>query len=205
LGGAVPAVSAGVVIAPYSSGEVFALKVESGHPVWSDSLAPLYRVSALASLADIRGYPVIDHDKLIVISHAGRILSVDLRTGQRVWEQGFGGINMPWVAGDTIFILSSTNALIALARDDGHVLWIHSLPRWHNTVDRRGVIVWAGPVLAGGQLIVVGSEREGKIFSPLDGSEIRTFYLRGRADIPPIVANRTLYVLTSNGYLTAYR
>src|SRR5919202_3275133 len=36
LGGTTPAVDGDVVVVPYSSGEIFALRVENGRPLWSD-------------------------------------------------------------------------------------------------------------------------------------------------------------------------
>src|SRR5690606_4755356 len=93
LGGASPAAEAGVVIAPYSSGEIFALRAETGRQLWSDSLAAIRRVGALASLADIRGLPVIDRDIVVATSHSGRTAGIDLRTGARIWEQDIGGIH----------------------------------------------------------------------------------------------------------------
>src|SRR3546814_4596588 len=63
LGGASPAVEGDIVVVPYSSGEIFALRVENGRVVWSDNLTAVRRVDALSSLADIRGGPVIEDRK----------------------------------------------------------------------------------------------------------------------------------------------
>ncbi len=205
LGGAAPAIGSGVVVAPYSSGELFALRVESGRPVWSDSLTALRHTGALANLSDIRGMPVVDNDRVFAISHSDRLVSIDLRTGQRVWEQSVGGINTPWVAGDTVFVLTNANDLVAFTRDAGRVRWVASLPRWRDTERRRGNIVWAGPVLAGGRLIVVGSTGEGITVNATDGQILGHFPLRSATTVPPVVANGTLFVLTDDGYLTAYR
>ena len=87
LGGASPAVGAGIVAVPFSSGELFALRIENGRPVWSDSLASVRRVDAVSSLSDIRGHPVLDRGWVIAISHGGRMVAVDVRTGVRVWGQ----------------------------------------------------------------------------------------------------------------------
>jgi outer membrane protein assembly factor BamB len=57
LGGASPAVGAEVVVAAYSSGELFALRVENGRAVWTDNLASTHSVNAVAGLADIRRQP----------------------------------------------------------------------------------------------------------------------------------------------------
>jgi outer membrane protein assembly factor BamB len=59
LGGASPAVDAGVVVAPFSSGELVALKVETGRVLWSDSLTSARRTDELGSLSQIRAAPVI--------------------------------------------------------------------------------------------------------------------------------------------------
>ncbi|MEO3433653.1 PQQ-binding-like beta-propeller repeat protein [Inquilinus sp. CAU 1745] len=204
LGSATPAVGTGVVIAPYSSGEVFALRVESGRPAWSDSLVAIRRVGPLATLADIRGAPVISDDLVIVTSHSGRTAGIDLRTGVRVWEQPVGGIQMPWVAGDFIFLISNDSELVALSRETGQVRWVTSLPRWNDPEDRTDAIVWTGPVLAGGRLIVASSEGSLIQIDPADGTILAESELRDGTTLPPVVAGGTLYILGQNGDLTAY-
>ena len=205
LGGAAPAAGGGIVVAPYSSGEVVAVRIETGRPIWSDSLTAIRRVGALASLADIRGMPVIDGNLVFTISHSGRMVAIDVPSGARAWEQQIGGTQAPVVAGDFIFVLSNNAELIALARETGRVRWVRPLQRWRDPEDRTGPVVWAGPVLAGNHLIVVGSEEDGVLISPYDGDVVDSFELRSGTTIPPIVADRTLFVLTEDGTLTAYR
>ncbi|MCP4247236.1 MAG: PQQ-binding-like beta-propeller repeat protein, partial [bacterium] len=48
LGGASPAAADDIVVVPYSSGAIFALRVENGRAVWSDSLAAIRRVDAVS-------------------------------------------------------------------------------------------------------------------------------------------------------------
>ena len=205
LGGASPAVGSGIVVAPYSSGEVYALRVETGRPIWSDSLAAIRRIGAMAGLADIRGNPVIAGDMVIAISHSGRMVAIDVRSGIRVWEQSVGGVNMPLVAGEFVFVLTNDAEVVAMTRRGGRILWVAPLRRYVNPEERAGAVVWAGPVLAGDRLIAVGSEGEGVVLSPRNGEITETFRLRGESTIPPIVANGTLYVLSDNATLTAYR
>src|SRR5213079_2727124 len=87
LGGAAPAVEGEIVVVAYSSGELFALRVENGRAVSSDNLAASRNVNAVAGLADIRGRPVIDRGRIFAVSHSGRMVAINLRTGDRVWEQ----------------------------------------------------------------------------------------------------------------------
>src|SRR5579864_4061440 len=82
LGGASPAVEGEVVVAAYTSGELFALTVSNGRAIWSDNLAASRNVNAIAGLADIRGRPAIDRGRVVAVSHSGRMASIDLRTGE---------------------------------------------------------------------------------------------------------------------------
>ena len=91
LGGASPAVDRNVVVVPHTSGELFALRVENGRAIWSDGLASIQRVTAVAALADIRGDPVIDRGLVFAVSNSGRMAAIDLRTGNRVWDLDVGG------------------------------------------------------------------------------------------------------------------
>lgn len=205
LGGASPAIGADSVIAAYSSGEIFALRLQNGRPSWSDSLTAIRRVGALATLADIRGMPVLDNDRVIAVSHADRMAAIDLRSGTRIWEQQIGGINMPWVAGDFIFMITVNNEVIALTRDGGRIRWVTPLPRWRDPEDRSGPVVWSGPVLAGGYLVIVGSEGDGLVLAADTGEIAAQFPLPSGSQVPPIVADNTLYVLTDDADLIAYR
>jgi len=101
LGSASPAVSGETVVVPYSSGEIYALKVQNGRVGWSDSLTRIGQVNAMSTINDIAGGPVIDRDHVIAISHSGRLVSIDIRTGERTWTRDASGIQMPWVAAIT--------------------------------------------------------------------------------------------------------
>jgi outer membrane protein assembly factor BamB len=205
LGGGSPAVQGDVVIVPYSSGELFALRIENGRVLWSDSLAGARRTDALSSLADIRGRPVIDRDRVFAVGHSGRMVAVDLRTGDRVWEQDIGGTDMPWVAGDFVYVLSDDNELVCLTRNDGRVRWVSDLPRYQDPKKKRGNLQWSGPVLGGDRLIVVASNGEAMSFSPYTGEPLGRVELPDGTFLTPVVADGTLYVLTDSADLIAMR
>jgi len=205
LGAVSPAADGTVVIAPYSSGELFALRVENGRTAWQDNLTAIRRIGALSGLADIRGMPVIDRGLVLAVSHSGRTVAIDERTGARVWDQELGGVDTPWPAGDFIYALSNENELVALARKDGRVRWVAPLPRYEDPSDKTTGIVWTGPVLAGDRLWLAGSTGELVGVSPLNGEEINHIKLPDPAYLAPVVANGTLYVLTDSGTLVAFR
>ena len=106
LGSASPAVDQGVVVVPYTSGELAALKVDNGRQLWIDSLTSRRRTDATAAMAHIRANPIIDRGRVFAISNSGLMASIDLRSGQRVWDKNIGGNQSLWIAGDYVFTLT---------------------------------------------------------------------------------------------------
>lgn len=205
LGPGAAAIAQATVVAGFPSGELFALRVENGRTVWQDQLTRTGRTTALGALSGIAASPVIDRGRVFAISHGGRMAALELATGQRVWERDFAGVHTPWVAGDWVFALTVDAQLVALTRTDGKIRWVSELRRWRNEDRKRGSIEWAGPVLAGGRLFLTSSEGEMVAIDPGTGNELGRTRLEGDAYLPPIVANGTLYVLTDDGKVTAYR
>ena len=204
LGGAAPAGLDGTVIVPYSSGEIFALRAANGRPTWSDNLTAVRRVDAASALADINALPVTDGSLVYAISHSGRMVAIDLRTGARAWERAVGGVNTPWLAGDWLFVLNNEAQIICLSRREGRVRWIMQLERYEDPEDKEDPIHWLGPLLVGGQLLAIGSHGEAVAISPESGEEIARFDVPNNA-AKTIVSDGTLYLLTKNASLRAYR
>ena len=205
LGGASPAVEGEVVIPAYTSGEIFALRVENGRSVWSDSLASTRSVNAISGLADIRGRPVIDHGRVFAISHSGRMAAIDLRSGERVWEQEIASSHSPWVAGEFVFVLANDNTLVCLTRKDGKIRWVHQLRRYEDEKAKSDPIRWAGPVLGGNRLIALSSLGELVSVTPDGGQRVGGQSLSGSAFLGPVIAENALYLLTDDANLSAYR
>ena len=206
LGGASPAVEGEVVVAPYSSGEIAVLRVENGRAVWADTLAsPGVLVETLASFNDIVGSPAIDRGVVFAIGQGGPLVAIDLRTGGRVWEREVAGREMPWSAGDVLFVTTGDGEVVCLSREDGAIRWVRPLPRFADPEERDEPLFWTGPILAGGRLIVLGSDGAALSISPHDGSVLGRFDLPGGARLPPVVADGTLFVLTEGANLVALR
>src|SRR6266481_1156642 len=205
LGSASPAVEGEVVVAAYSSGEIYALTVETGRPVWSDNLSTTRSVNAVSTLADIRGWPVIDRGRVYAASHSGHMAAIDLRSGERAWEQEFGSTHSLWVAGDYVYVLTNDNELICLTRNDGKVRWLRVLPSYQNEKKKGGPISWAGPVLGGDRLIVLASDGGALSISPYTGEPLGREQMSAGGYFGPVIADNSLYVLTDDARLSAYR
>jgi outer membrane protein assembly factor BamB len=205
LGSASPAVDGEVVVAAYSSGEIYALAIENGRPLWSDNFSNTRSVNAESSLADIRGRPVLDRGRVFAASHSGRLGAIDLRSGERAWEQDFGSTHTPWVAGDYVYVLSNDNELVCLTRNDGKTRWVRQLPSYENEKKKKNPMIWAGPVLGGDRLIVLSSVGDAISISPYTGEPLGREEMSAGGYLEPAIADNSLYVLTDDANLSAYR
>lgn len=205
VGGSSPAGSGEYIVAPFSSGELVGLRIDNGRAMWNESLiGNRGDARAFGNLADIRGRPVIDRGTVFAMGSGGLLAAVDLRSGQRVWERPIGGNQTPWVAGRFLFVLTSTADVAAVSRDDGKIKWVTPLTQYSDD-KRRKPVLWGGPVLAGDRLLVVGTLGEMLALSPYTGEVLGKLDLRDPVRIAPIIANRTIYVLTDSGRLVAFR
>ena len=205
LSAPVPAVVGDTVIAPFSSGEVVALRAQNGGVLWQDALSSTARLTPLASLNDIAFGPVVADGFVIASAQSGVMTAFDLRTGQRIWSQPAGSLGMPWVAGDTIFTATTDGKVAALSKLDGTVQWIQQLQTFEKPDKRKDRVVWSGPVLAGERLVVASSNGRLVTIDPYNGSIIREQELIGNVMVPPVIANQTVYLLTDDAQLILLR
>jgi outer membrane protein assembly factor BamB len=199
------AVAGEYVIAPYSSGELYALRVLNGRPAWNDLLTRSGNTTALSELDDIAGRPVVDRDMVFAISHSGTMVGINLNTGDRVWSRDIAGTQTPWVAGDFIYVITTDAQMLCLQRKDGRLKWVHQLPRWKDDEDKEGRIFWAGPVLVSNRLVTVSSDGYAEAISPYTGQLLGRVEIPSGAYIAPVVADQTLYLLTNDAQLVALR
>lgn len=207
LGQAAPAYADGIVVAGFGSGDLVALRAESGSPAWSDSLGAVRGRTSIADLSAIRGLPVIANGRVFVMGVGGQTVGLDLRSGRRLWEREVGGSETPWVAGDWVFLISAEQQLAALNAQDGRIAWVTDLPRWENEEKFKDPIHWVGPVLAGDRLIVAssGGDREAYAVSPYSGKILGRQSLPGNASLAPIVVAGTVFQITDDASLVALR
>ncbi|MEE9273052.1 MAG: PQQ-binding-like beta-propeller repeat protein [Robiginitomaculum sp.] len=200
-----PAVLGDVVVAPFSSGEIVALRVQNGGVLWQDALSATGNLTPLATLNDIASGPVIVDGYVFAAAQSGTLSAFDMRTGQRVWSQPAGSINFPLVLGDFVYTVTTEGEVSCMSKADGTVIWITQVEAFKNVKKRKKRISWSGPVSAGDRLVLMSSNGKGIEMNPYDGTIIREFKLGGSVYIAPIVANNTVYYLTDDAKLVALR
>jgi outer membrane protein assembly factor BamB len=206
VGSASPAVIGGTVVAAFSSGELFALQSSNGRVAWADSLTRVGRMTALSTLNDIDGSPVIDRGSVFAVGHSGRMAAIDLTTGSRLWENDVPSAQTIWVAGDYLYVVTADNQLMCLLRRNGRAKWITDMLRYKNNNKKKALITWTGPVLAGDRLLVVTNDGMLASFSPYTGEYLGGVEIPSKKNyIEPVIANGTLYLMGDDGELLAMR
>ena len=200
-----PAVANDVVVVPYKSGELLAFKAADGKPVWGDSLTRTGRLSGVGAINDIAGRPVITDGRVFAVSHSGRLAAIDLKSGGRSWSKNVASTQTPWVAGSAVYVVAVDGRVTSLNAKDGGVRWVRQLPGYEDPEDREDRILYSGPVLAGGRLLVVSSTGALYEISPETGAVLNQSSFSERFYIAPVVASGTVYLLADDASLIALR
>ncbi len=172
LSSTTPAVSTDLVVAPFTSGELVAFINQNGRQTWSDSLTRTGRQSSITTLNDIAGAPVIDGGWVFAVGHAGRMVAIDMRSGQRVWSAEISSTQTPWIAGDFIYVVTTDAQVLCVYRRDGGIKWMTPLQAFSDKSNKKP-IVWNGPVLVGGKLYLVSSKHRAVMLDAVTGKKCR--------------------------------
>lgn len=114
-------VHAGWVIAAAADG-LSAVRAADGSRVWRQDLGR------------IEQRPAIDGDVLFAALADGRIVALDLHTGESLWERKLPApAGEPFVVGDRVYVGSGDKQFNALDRADGEIEW-----RWRVGAEVRG-------------------------------------------------------------------
>lgn len=189
-----PAVDGDIVVVPFPSGDVMALKVADGSPVWTENLARTRTSSQLTSLSDA-ARPAISSGTVYAVGHAGRMIATQSNTGERLWSLSVPGTQTPWVAGDSVFVVDTSGQLMAVSRVGGKIQWTMKLP---------GAGKWSGPTLAGGTLWLASSKGDLVGVEATTGRVASQQNLGTAVYIAPVVAQGRMFVLTDNAKLIAF-
>lgn len=210
IGGSSAAVRGPVAVLPFQSGELRAVLVRSGLTVWTAAVTGGRRDIARATISDISGDPVIDNDVVYAANQAGRLVALDRRSGNRIWTQQDGAYGPALSVGGSLFLVTDQAELVRLAAADGTELWRTALPGFRTLRRiglrrRREALPHFGPLLAGGRLMVASGDARLRYFDPTTGADLGTLELPGRAAAQPAIAGGTLYLITTDGRLHAFR
>jgi len=207
LGAPAPALTPDLAIFAFGSGDLMATFRRGGLRRWYASVAGRRKGRGQALIMDVTGSPVVDGNRVYAGNHAGRTVAYDLDTGERIWTAQEGALGPVQPAGDSVFVITDRNQLVRLDRRDGSTVWAVNLSDYVKDSSRTRGAVYAnyGPILAGGRIVVATNDGYLRLFDPKDGSIAAWAEVPDGATTAPVVAGRTLYVVSTKGELHAFR
>lgn len=207
-GGPAPALTDGLVLFAYGSGEVQATFREGGLRLWSAAIVGERRGIVASKISDITADPVVSNGQVFVGTHSGRLVALNAGSGARNWTLRMGALAPVWPAGDSIFAVNDLNQLVRIDASSGEVIWTQNLPGFvptRRTTRRAAIHAHHGPILAGGRLLVASDDGFVRAFDPASGEMVQQISVPGGATAAPVVAGGTLYVVSAKGTLHAFR
>ncbi|KIN60601.1 PQQ enzyme repeat family protein [Sulfitobacter noctilucae] len=207
LGAPAPIIAGQVAIFAYGSGEVQGVFRRGGLDRWNTAVVGKRPGRALSSISDVTGAPVASGDRVFVGNQSGRLAALSLANGMPIWTAREGAITPVWPIGGSIFAISDLNELLRLDASDGSRIWGVPLPNFVKDRPRRQSEIFGnhGPVVAGGRVRVASSDGVLRSYDPTNGVLTGTVEIPGGATTAPVVAGRTLYVVSRKGKLLAFR
>ncbi|MEM7438450.1 MAG: PQQ-binding-like beta-propeller repeat protein [Pseudomonadota bacterium] len=206
-GSGAPAAVGNLVVVPYASGEVIGVVASNGLRAWSAAVTGGRKGLARSIVNNISGDPVIVGSTLYVGNQAGRVASLDRRSGSSNWIARDGSYTPVWPAGGAVFIVTDDFQVKRLNVSDGQEVWSADLPGYKANRARRFRDAFAhfGPTLAGGQVWIASSDGMMRSYNPSTGALTGSVAVPGGAASQPAVAGGVMYVFSGNGQLHAYK
>ena len=190
-------VRAGIAFVGYDDGSVTSLRVDDGTVVWNQTIVSPEGRTELDRLSDIGTQMVIVASDLIVSSYKNRLVSLAADSGRLLWFKDISSAGGVVVDRTKLAVSDRDDNLWMLDRRNGSTTW---------KVDRMSNRGLTRPAFYGNYVVV--GDVEGYLHW-LD-SDIGSFVARVRSGkdgfaAAPLVVGTTLYVLTLDGDLVAYR
>lgn len=190
-------VHGGIVFVGYDDGAVVGLRLSDGSQIWAQTIVSQDGRTELDRLADIGRQMVLVASDLIVSSYKSRVVSLAADSGRLLWFKDISSHTGVQVDRTKLAVSEKNGDLWMLDRRNGSTVW--KIDQMRNRALTRPAFY--------GNYVVVG-DKEGYLHW-LD-SDIGSFVARVRAGkdgfaAAPLSVGTTLYVLTHDGELNAYR
>lgn len=154
-------------------------------------LRPVWAFSTGGDFGGLEATPLIDDGVIYVSTDYSRVVALDARSGQRLWqyvptfEEGLkavlccGPVNRGVaLAGDLVYVGTLDARLVALNKADGSIAWEQALGDWKTGISATGApLVVKGKVIAGIAGAEFGVRGYLKAYDAASGKEAWTTYM----------------------------
>lgn len=183
-------------LAGYDNGKLVALSLTDGKVIWEKSVAVPRGRTELERLVDIDADLKIINSTVYAAAYQGNLAAFDIETGNQIWSREIStktGFDV--ASGEAVYLTDDDSYVWAIQEGSGDSLWRQT------RLLRRNV---TAPAIVGDYIVVGDLEGYVHWIARSDGRFVAREQV-GKAPITsqPIIANGILYVMSSDGRLTA--
>lgn len=178
------------------NGRLATLDNRSGQPLWEVRVAVPQGASDIERLVDLAGQPVLTQDgRLFVTSYNGRLVALEARSAEILWEREHSSYLTPLLVGDMLFSVNEASHIVAMDADNGSEIW--------RVTDLEGRRLTA-PEFADGHLVFGDFDGYLHLLDARSGEFTgRTRVDGSRIGVRPITEGNRIIVLSDEGHLEA--
>lgn len=197
-GASSPRVQSSNVVSGFANGNLVSLNLHTGAEHWQHTLAVPEGSFAIQRMIDIDADPIILNDRVYAATYQGKVSGLDLYSGRVLWSHDISSYS--GIAADhcRVYVSDACGHVWAFDANTGKVLWQQTRLQARNI---------SGPALMGDYVVVGDQEGYLHWMRKQDGCFVARVRVADSAIIaaPVVDSCQTLYVITRNGHLAAYR
>ena len=122
-GTSTPAVYEDIVIAGFSNGRIAFITRDDGLAAYEQIIGVPEGVSDLEKLVDLDGKMAIENNVLYIAGYQGRLIAIDLRAGEILWEKEASSLVGVSVGFGNVYLISADGKVIAYNGTNGREVW----------------------------------------------------------------------------------
>ncbi len=196
-GASSPTSSGNVAVVGFANGKVAALQLHGGQLLWQHPLTTPVGSTPLQQLADIDANPVIAGGDIYVTGYQGYLAALGINHGQEFWKHKMSSYTGLVLDNSKIYVSDAKGHVWALGRQTGSVAWRQK------KLEAR---ILSAPAVMGRYVAVGDAEGYLHWMATNDGHFVARIKVNDSGiRSNPLVMNNTLYVLSLDGELSAYR
>jgi outer membrane protein assembly factor BamB len=196
-GASTPKISNGAIVVGFANSNLAKLSLNDGNLIWQKTIAEPNSSFAIQRMVDIDADPIIFGNRIYVATYQGKIAALELSSGKELWNHDISSYAGITADQESVYVADASSHVWSFNTENGGVNWRQT------QLAARGI---TGPAIMG-QFIVVG-DAEGYLhwLNKQDGHFVaRTYINSSGIGVTPVVYNNVLYVVTKDGYLSAYK
>lgn len=186
-----------VSFAGFANGRLAAFDNRNGQQLWDIRVAIPTGRTEVEQLVDLDGQPVLTEDgRLFVTSYNGKIMALDARSGQPIWQREESSYLTPTLVGDFLFTVNAKSDVMALDANTGRVLW------QQDALEGRSL---TSPLFVDGRIALGDYQGYIHLLDAKSGELAGRAHVGGDGvSVAPVTDGKRLFTLSNAGELVAY-